>query len=80
MQHERPHAGIAVEHFLPAGPFAILPMTGNRSSIVWTEREALAPRLMALAEAEFAAELARGSAIFSAPSSRSGRAGHIPSG
>ena len=36
--HERPHAGVAVEHFLPAGPFAILPMTGNRSSIVWTER------------------------------------------
>src|SRR5205823_5424471 len=35
--HERPHRGIAVEHLLPAGPFAILPMTGNRSSIVWTE-------------------------------------------
>ncbi len=32
--HERPHAGIAIEHFLPAGPFAILPMTRNRSSIV----------------------------------------------
>ena len=34
----RPHHGVAVEHFLPAGPFAILPMTGQRSSIVWTER------------------------------------------
>lgn len=56
--HERPHAGIAVEHFLPAGPFAILPMTGNRSSIVWTEDAALAPRLLALPEADFAAELA----------------------
>jgi 2-octaprenyl-6-methoxyphenol hydroxylase len=56
--HAEPHAGIAVEHFLPAGPFAILPMTGNRSSIVWTERAALAPRLVALPEAEFAAELA----------------------
>jgi 2-octaprenyl-6-methoxyphenol hydroxylase len=55
--HERPHAGIAVEHFLPAGPFAILPMTGNRSSIVWTEAAALAPRLVALPDAEFAAEL-----------------------
>jgi 2-octaprenyl-6-methoxyphenol hydroxylase len=56
--HQRPHAGIAVEHFLPAGPFAILPMTGNRSSIVWTERAALAPHLLMLPEAEFAAELA----------------------
>jgi 2-octaprenyl-6-methoxyphenol hydroxylase len=56
--HERPHAGIAIEHFLPAGPFAILPMTGNRSSIVWTEDAALAPRLVALPDAEFAAELA----------------------
>jgi 2-octaprenyl-6-methoxyphenol hydroxylase len=56
--HERPHAGIAIEHFLPAGPFAILPMTGNRSSIVWTENAALAPHLMQLPEAEFAAELA----------------------
>ena len=55
--HARPHRGIAVEHFLPAGPFAILPMRGNRSSIVWTEDADLAPRLLALPEAEFAAEL-----------------------
>jgi 2-octaprenyl-6-methoxyphenol hydroxylase len=55
--HARPHAGIAVEHFLPAGPFAILPMRGNFSSIVWTEHADLAPRLLALPEAEFAAEL-----------------------
>jgi len=55
--HARPHGGIAVEHFLPAGPFAILPMTGNRSSIVWTEHADLAPRILALADAEFAAEL-----------------------
>lgn len=58
VRHERPHHGIAVEHFLPAGPFAILPMTGNRSSIVWTERSELVPRLIALPEAAFAAELA----------------------
>jgi len=35
--HARPHRGRAVQHFLPSGPFAILPLTGNRSSIVWTE-------------------------------------------
>jgi 2-octaprenyl-6-methoxyphenol hydroxylase len=58
VRHERPHYGIAVEHFLPAGPFAILPMTGNRSSIVWTERAELAERLAVLPDAEFAAELA----------------------
>src|SRR5438874_10882375 len=55
--HERPHRGIAVEHFLPAGPFAILPMTGNRSSIVWTEQADLSPHLLALPDAEFAVEL-----------------------
>ena len=49
--HERPHDGRAEEHFLPAGPFAILPLkpdqNGNRSSIVWTERTAEADRLVA---------------------------------
>jgi 2-octaprenyl-6-methoxyphenol hydroxylase len=55
--HERPHRGVAVEHFLAAGPFAILPMTGNRSSIVWTEQADLAPRLLALPDTDFAAEL-----------------------
>ena len=58
VRHERPHCGVAVEHFLPAGPFAILPMTGNRSSIVWTEQAELAARLAALPDAAFAAEIA----------------------
>jgi 2-octaprenyl-6-methoxyphenol hydroxylase len=57
--HEKPHHGVAVEHFLPSGPFAILPMTGNRSSIVWTEREALAPAMMRLDKAAFDREIAR---------------------
>ena len=48
--HERPHGGRAEEHFLPAGPFAILPLKGNRSSIVWTERTADAERLVAADE------------------------------
>jgi 2-octaprenyl-6-methoxyphenol hydroxylase len=58
VEHERPHDGVAYEHFLPSGPFAILPMTGNRSSLVWTEREELAPRLMKLGEDAFNAEIA----------------------
>jgi 2-octaprenyl-6-methoxyphenol hydroxylase len=55
--HERPHNGRAEEHFLPAGPFAILPLTGNRSSIVWTERTADAERLVKGDEFTFEIEL-----------------------
>ena len=44
--HEREHGGRAVEHFLPSGPFALLPLKGNRSSIVWTERTAEAARII----------------------------------
>ena len=46
--HERPHEGKAIEHFLPAGPFAMLPLTGNRCSIVWTEATDTAARLLKL--------------------------------
>ena len=55
--HERPHDGRAEEHFLPAGPFAILPLTGNRSSIVWTERTQDAERLVGEERLLFEAEL-----------------------
>jgi len=55
--HERDHQGRAEEHFLPAGPFAILPLTGRRCSIVWTETTAEAERIMALPDAAFHAEL-----------------------
>ena len=57
--HEREHDGRAEEHFLPAGPFAILPLKGRRSSLVWTETDAEAARIIALPEAEFHAELER---------------------
>ena len=57
VDHEEPHNGIAHEHFLPSGPFAILPMTRNRSSIVWTERNDLAPEILALDDGAFADEL-----------------------
>lgn len=59
VEHERPHNGVAYEHFLPSGPFAILPLPGNRSSLVWTEAKTKAPGLLALDEAGFNAELAR---------------------
>ncbi|KYH02386.1 ubiquinone biosynthesis hydroxylase [Bradyrhizobium sp. DOA1] len=57
--HERDHEGRAEEHFLPAGPFAILPLSGKRSSLVWTEHRAEATRIIALSEAEFHGELER---------------------
>jgi 2-octaprenyl-6-methoxyphenol hydroxylase len=62
--HERPHNGRAEEHFLPAGPFAILPLKpteqgGNRSSLVWTERTADARRLVAGDDLTFRVELER---------------------
>jgi len=55
--HERDHHGRAEEHFLPAGPFAILPLKGNRSSLVWTEKRSEAARIVGLAESEFHDEL-----------------------
>ena len=58
VHHARPHNGVAYEHFLPSGPFAILPMTGNRSSLVWTEGKSKAPAMLALDDAEFDAEVA----------------------
>ena len=63
VSHEKSHDFIANEHFLPAGPFAILPLKGDRknlgkkSSIVWTERSDLTPFIMALNDAEFKVEL-----------------------
>jgi 2-octaprenyl-6-methoxyphenol hydroxylase len=55
--HERDHQGRAEEHFLPAGPFAILPLTGLRSSLVWTEKRAEAARIVALPEDQFVSEI-----------------------
>jgi 2-octaprenyl-6-methoxyphenol hydroxylase len=57
VKHERDHRGRAEEHFLPAGPFAILPLNGRRSSIVWTEEKREAERIVALPDGGFHAEL-----------------------
>lgn len=56
--HQRPHLNIAHEHFFPAGPFAILPLPGNRSSIVWTEQTDHAPTVLAMDDDDFTAALA----------------------
>lgn len=55
--HAQPHGGLAQERFLPAGPFAVLPMTGNRSSLVWTEKTENIPLFLRLPEEEFVQEI-----------------------
>ncbi|MBN9316633.1 MAG: FAD-dependent monooxygenase [Devosia sp.] len=55
--HELPHQGTAYEHFRPAGPFASLPLPGNRSSLVWTETPERAAALRTWPQAEVEAEI-----------------------
>lgn len=57
ISHELPHGGVAYEHFRPAGPFASLPLPGNRSSLVWTEHSADAPRFLSMDRATLATEI-----------------------
>ncbi len=55
--HAEPHHGLATEHFFPDGPFAVLPMPGNRSSIVWALDDALAKSVASLPADQFVAEV-----------------------
>jgi 2-octaprenyl-6-methoxyphenol hydroxylase len=57
VSHERTHGGRAVQHFLPGGPFAILPLVGDRSQITWTEDAARGRAILALDDAAFLAEV-----------------------
>ncbi len=57
IRHERPHKGVAVQHFLPAGPFALLPLKGNRCCITWSEEEAAGRTIMAADDGAFLAEI-----------------------
>ena len=59
VRHPLPHHHVAHERFLPGGPFAVLPLTGERSSIVWSERDDLASVMMCLDDRAFAAEMNR---------------------
>jgi 2-octaprenyl-6-methoxyphenol hydroxylase len=56
-EHELAHQGRAEEHFTPEGPFAVLPLVGNRSSIVWTKGKVEGLRLQNLSPLAFEAEL-----------------------
>lgn len=58
VEHEADHEGVARQKFLPGGPFAVLPLPGRRSSIVWTERTVEAERIAALPDDLYLAEVA----------------------
>jgi len=51
--HELPHNGIAHQFFMPSGPLAILPLPGNRCSIVWSETTAHAAAIQALNDEDY---------------------------
>jgi 2-octaprenyl-6-methoxyphenol hydroxylase len=53
IEHDLPHHGIAHQFFMPPGPLAILPLTGNRSSIVWSETHANAAAFNALPDEDY---------------------------
>ncbi len=53
IEHERPHEGVAHQFFMPPGPLAILPLKGNRASIVWTEETARAQEIQAMDDAGY---------------------------
>jgi 2-octaprenyl-6-methoxyphenol hydroxylase len=53
IEHEKPHNGIAHQFFMPSGPLAILPLTGNRSSIVWSETEDTAKAFNTLSDEDY---------------------------
>ena len=68
----RPHNGVAHEHFLPSGPFAILPLTQDRASLVWTEKAARGRALAAARPEVFHAHLNRRFGDFVGPATLDG--------
>jgi 2-octaprenyl-6-methoxyphenol hydroxylase len=57
VQFELPHNGVAIQHFLPGGPFAVLPLQDNRACITWSSTDAEAERVLVLDDAAFRDEL-----------------------
>ena len=58
IEHEADHNGVAWQYFMPSGPLAVLPMTGKRSCIVWTEQNANAKAINLFDETRYTRILA----------------------
>lgn len=58
IEHDLPHEGVAHQSFFPGGPFAVLPLPGNRSSLVWSEAAARAEAIAMLDDDAYMAEVA----------------------
>ncbi len=80
VEHEKPHDGIAHQFFMPGGPLAILPLTGNRSSIVWSEDTAKAQAAVALDDAAFLEVLKPAFGSFLGPIRLAGKRATYPLG
>ncbi len=76
--HEAPHGGVAVQHFLPGGPFAMLPLAGNVSSLVWSERRSEAERIARADDETFLREAERRAGPDYGRLSLAGRRGAFP--
>ncbi len=73
VRHEKPHRGVAHELFLPSGPFAILPLTGERCSLVWTERAEMAESLRNASDEVYLGEIRRRFGDFLGPLTLAGK-------
>lgn len=80
VEHARPHEGTAHQFFMPGGPLAILPLKGNRSSIVWSERRDRAEALLAMTDADFLAALKPAFGSFLGPITLAGERWGYPLG
>lgn len=72
----KPHNGAARQIFLPRGPMAVLPLTGDRANLIWTERAAVAEALAGLSDDEFERELAKAAGDF-IPGAKAAGARHV---
>ncbi|RAI00604.1 UbiH/UbiF family hydroxylase [Acuticoccus sediminis] len=78
LSHERPHGGVSVEFHTPAGPFTLVPLKGERSSLVWVARPEEAERWAAMDPGPLAREIEKRCHAFLGHMAIDGPRGVIP--